>query len=432
MLALAWQISNESTTEGNDNLQTSTSTTLMLVPADQTPLGGTAYYVVQLAGNEFSDLENDENIFGLNLGGANQGDLPDPPEWFQVNGQTLIDMGVTNDDGTLPGYAIVSGPAGAPVTVTLTSTQYYTNNDQTFPNSDVTVSNLTLEIVDANTGNNLSAQTNTVIVGQQMNLTCQLSMTNATFMNSLLTNFQWTVPGLAISNYVVAPDTSSATVVTNFPLGNTNVVFYWVNGANNRTVQCSATVNGTQMTGQAVFNVVAPTAQISTYTTSVGIFPLGSYDWLLFDSFSGPGIIFSNSIVIPPNFSGSVQWVQIDFNPILNIIDTNSVSHTNSQSTFGPYLDTTYPYHTTNASGFPVDTPGDELPNGNEYTQVQGSDTFEMWMMFQPTNGIPVPLRAVNWSWSGAATNYLGGWFLKSGSNSTNPSDFPTTVPLRI
>ena len=75
-----------------------------------------------------------------------------------------------------------------------------------------------------------------------------------------------------------------------------------------------------------------------------------------------------------------------------------------------------------NASGFPVDTPGDELPNGSEYIQVQGSDTFEMWIMFQPTNSmsgipvvnsVPVPLRAVNWSWGGAATNFWADGFLR-------------------
>jgi hypothetical protein len=57
-----------------------------------------------------------------------------------------------------------------------------------------------------------------------MNLQCQLSVTNVT-----LTNFQWTIPGYAISNYVVAADASSAMVVTNFPMNNSNVVFYWVN-----------------------------------------------------------------------------------------------------------------------------------------------------------------------------------------------------------
>jgi hypothetical protein len=59
--------------------------------------------------------------------------------------------------------------------------------------------------VDANTGQDLTKQTNTVIVGQQMNLQCLLNSTNYT-----ATDFSWTVPGFAISNYVVAADSSSA------------------------------------------------------------------------------------------------------------------------------------------------------------------------------------------------------------------------------
>jgi hypothetical protein len=35
-----------------------------------------------------------------------------------------------------------------------------------------------------------------------------------------------------------------------------------------------------------------------------------------------------------------------------------------------------------------------------------------------------VPLRAVNWSWSGTATNGSSGWTLLSGTNSINPPDF--------
>jgi len=49
-----------------------------------------------------------------------------------------------------------------------------------------------------------------------------------------------------------------------------------------------------------------------------------------------------------------------------------------------------------------------------------------MWLMFQPSNGIPVPIRAINWSWGGTATNYMGTWSLEVGTNTINPPDFPT------
>ena len=41
----------------------------------------------------------------------------------------------------------------------------------------------------------MTGQTNGVIVGQQMNLYCQLSITNLPFTNLVITNFSWTIPG---------------------------------------------------------------------------------------------------------------------------------------------------------------------------------------------------------------------------------------------
>ena len=62
--------------------------------------------------------------------------------------------------------------------------------------------------------------------------------------------------------------------------------------------------------------------------------------------------------------------------------------------------------------------------------QGEDSDTFEMWLVSADQD--PVPLRAVNGSWSGSATNEVivgfSNWGLKNGTNSINPSDFPTVI----
>ena len=61
-----------------------------------------------------------------------------------------------------------------------------------------------------------------------------------------------------------------------------------------------------------------------------------------------------------------------------------------------------------------------------------------MWLVFKPTTQTAhlVPLRAVDWYWSGSATNSgatngLLGWVLESGTatNSIDPPDFETEVP---
>ena len=99
----------------------------------------------------------------------------------------------------------------------------------------------------------------TVIVGQQINLTCALKDANGNDLTSSLSNFQWTVPGYAISNYV--PTVSSGIVYTNFPTNNTTVAFYWADGATNgvmHLVQVPAIFNGQKVSGQATFDVLVP------------------------------------------------------------------------------------------------------------------------------------------------------------------------------
>ena len=71
--------------------------------------------------------------------------------------------------------------------------------------ADAQAEKVNLRILDAvNTTVDYTDKTNTVIVGQKISLLCQLSLTNAT-----PTNFQWTIPGYAISNYVA--DVNSGT-----------------------------------------------------------------------------------------------------------------------------------------------------------------------------------------------------------------------------
>ena len=449
--SLPWEFAALSVLITNELMtyQNYTETRTMIIPSGMQQAGTTNLYLVMARACEFSDASiqggqagygetyltaayNDE--YNSNGNFPYGGDVGLPPEWLQINGQTLVNTGITNvlsspDGGpsisSVWGATIIAAPAGQNWPATVVATKVYKNLDYT-PAQQIT--NLVFEIIDANTGTNLSAQTNTVIVGQQMNLTYGFSITNSFMTNFVVTNFQWTVPGFAISNYVVASDSSSAMVVTNFPMNNAAAKFYWVNGASNLVVKCSATANGTPVTGQAVFNVLAPTAKITTSTTSVNIFSRGAWQWILFDGTAGPGITFSNTISIPTNFPSSVVWVQVDYNPTFSLLDTNSILHTNLQEHAGPYVDTSYPYKAL-SNGNPVDTPGTELPNGNEYVECMDSDTFEMWLMYQPTNGIPVPIRAVNWSWTGSATNYLGlTWMLKQATNSVNPVDFPTST----
>jgi hypothetical protein len=137
------------------------------------------------------------------------------------------------------------------------------------------------------------------------------------------------------------------------------------------------------------------------------------------------GITFSNFISLQPGVTGAVKWIQVDFAPSAVYLETNSVTHTQIFTGPAPYGDTPIPYVTFDpASGFPCDDPKAILPA--ICNRVEASDHFTMWMMFQPSGGIMVPLRAVDWYWHGIATNAPGGWTLASSpsDHSVNPPDY--------
>ena len=298
---------------------------------------------------------------------------------------------------------------------------------------ELELTNSALEIIDNNNnGNILSGQTNTVIVGQQMNLSYQLNITNASFNSSMFTNIQWTVPGYAISNFVYSD--SSGVVYTNFPTTNSNAVFYWVDGATNRILQCCATIDGTTISNEAIFNIARPSATITTSTGAVGVFG----DELLFaptNAAQPNGIEFSNTFSIPSGFSGTNLWIQVCYYRVRQFLDTNMGWHYETENGQSPYGDTPIPY--ARLQGLtPGDSPNEPLPDSG-YLQCDATNTFEMWMMFQPNNGIPVPLCSVNWSWSGIATNVPFGdgstvtWSLANGTDNVSPVDPDTqTFPV--
>jgi hypothetical protein len=233
-LAPTFQISDEHITEGDDNLQTKTKTTPAIIPSDQEQPGGVDAYLVEVTANEFSDLANDENIFGLNLGGANQGDLQDPPQWMQINGQSVDNSGITNDDGSLPGLVPIYGPSATPLALSVAFTQSYTNNDHPF---NVKVYQLVSQCVQTTPAN--QSRTN-LGVGEQVNL-----FFNPTLPPNL-TNVTWSTSagGLAVTS------------------GTTNLFTAPSNAA---VATVSATVSGTLISN--TFNVFEPTGVVYAIIT---------------------------------------------------------------------------------------------------------------------------------------------------------------------
>ena len=134
----------------------STDAKVMIVPSGQQTSVGTNLYLVRACASEFSDPAASAFNGNVIQGGSsgNNGDVPLPPEWLQINKQTLVNSGITNDDGSVWGETIISAPAGKNVDVTPVATQVYQNWDYTF---NVQAFDITPQLaVDANRDGNIT------------------------------------------------------------------------------------------------------------------------------------------------------------------------------------------------------------------------------------------------------------------------------------
>jgi len=404
---------------GNYLARLNAETKLVIKPSAKQQTGAIQTYIILVSALEYManniyDLENLESEFLADVDRT-----PIPPEQITVGGQNVVTTGITNTDGTTWGLASITAPTGVPAPLPITAT--LSNPNGTFvPRIQLAH----LAIVDANSGVDFTMQTsNTVIVGQQMNLTAQLMIGDQVVTNIALANFQWTVPGTAISNYVVAADASSAVVVTTFPLNNSNVVFYWVDGASNRVIQCSAAVNGKTIAATATFNVYRPSVTFAdsppSWATNDMVDGILSLVLGTGDNGSGAGSM-SYSINVSSDYSGRTDFTQL--------INRSAANGNTSDSTSGQYwMDNTrfYLSKTSDPSRvFPVnpnqprplsfnDGPSFALAHSLFNSTTSIFDQFEDYIVFRPNNGnvannIYVPLGKITWSWS-AATTYSGG-----------------------
>jgi Alpha/beta hydrolase family len=138
-----------------------TETRVMLESQGQVSVDETNLYLIRAKALESTDLIGRMNLYCSYLiyGYVTwwQADLPLPPEWLQIKGQTLINTHETNADGSVWGETIISAPAGKNVDITPTATQVYENWDYTFTNQAFEI-HLQLA-VDANRDGNITFDT---------------------------------------------------------------------------------------------------------------------------------------------------------------------------------------------------------------------------------------------------------------------------------
>jgi len=282
--------------------------------------------------------------------------------------------------------------------------------------------------------------TNTVIVGQQVNLQAVLDPSLPT-----PSNFTWNVGGSVISNYVVAAGSSSAQVLSLTQTNSASVNFYWVSGGQQMATCTVVLANGTPIPVYAGFNVKRPSSSLNvvgvgTITCDANYYIQGvkvTAPWFHFgDGAGNPGVLFTN--VADLSVPGSNQWVQVA---------SVSQSETTNSGIVWSYIaagvDGFFPYQSVRAPQAVADSPGlgnPDDPTGlnNYYTTATVGDFYDMWLMFMPTNtanSVWVPLKKVHWGWGGTIARTGTVWSVTSGtasittpvvSDTPNATNYPT------
>lgn len=278
-------------------------------------------------------------------------------------------------------------------------------------------------------GDITDSYTNTT-VGVGVTLTCGVENQPA---GSVLTNIQWTIGGKVVAGFYTS--TNSGDRPTNgypIPLTVTNqssIHYYWYDEKDLLAVKCNAALrltNGslTAVAADAFFSVDRPTGKITIKTGEIAVDGnVSEADlvkapiWLHFGSPTNLGVTITNSASLSTNFPGHIEWVQLG----------STIGNAKSNGAWGlplhqAGLDSTYPLAVSSYS----DSPGVGITSTN-WTEVTGGGNFSVFLMFKPDGAdtIAVPLRNVQWDWTGRAVNTNGVWQLvpEDCSHSENPDD---------
>lgn len=297
-------------------------------------------------------------------------------------------------------------------------------------------------------GTNVTGQTTSVVIGQQVALCATGTYASGVSVSS----YAWSIPGVSVANY--SASVAAGTLTTYVPTNQSTVTFYWPYTATNQVVTLTVTLsNGIATSASATFNISGPnpdTPQISlpynngamsiiTLTDCNGNPENPIYYALDFGNISGmvpscghalnppPGIAFTPPAPnVPASAPGNFFFVQLI---VSDIITMNNSSYCSSPSG----LDHQYPFYSTvanNGLNIPVyDSPFNEVTGFTSSTRQFEAYMFLMWQS-TTANSIPVPIGKVDWGFNGGAT-LSGNWTSNGGgyengfATASTTSDFP-------
>jgi hypothetical protein len=270
-------------------------------------------------------------------------------------------------------------------------------------------------------GADVTDKTNTVIVGEQMALTCQfIGLDGLPSSIAPITNFQWTIAGNIVSNYVPSTPTllhDGTTVVKT----NASTFFHWSQLGSGLVVQCTAIAKGVTMVVKTTFDVMAPTYELELCpSNTVGIhlpFVYGIHYFHFGDGQTNHGMNFfaRPQNLVETNFT--IGFLQVGKSISQRFFEGGTQQqrvHTNDwfldTPAAGEYLYPAQPrtnltYGAFTNGLYARDSPGQHLfPLLSTMVRISRNDNFETFVMYKTGKpGIWVPLVKLAWSWSGTA-----------------------------
>jgi hypothetical protein len=128
-----------------------------------------------------------------------------------------------------------------------------------------------------------------------------------------ITEWKWTIPGYAISNYIATD--AVGVVHTKFPPANSNVVYYWVDGGN-KEVTCTVKIMGKELITKATLNVLRPSADWTAVKNAVTVdsiyhAPALHFGWIYSATNKGMLFNFTNPDLKGCGDSWNYQWAQV-------------------------------------------------------------------------------------------------------------------------
>jgi len=254
-------------------------------------------------------------------------------------------------------------------------------------------------------------------------------------------NFNWSIPGEHYYGFTANLTNGGPVTMLQLSYTQSSISFNWTDGGF-RAVSCSFDLNGVRVTAQGTIEVKKPTADFSLHVfSSVKVDQSNYYyagqlvpGWSLHfgtaSHLTNHGVVFIYTNLNLNGYAGGFEIIfsQIGEQTIWYNAPDNQCYEYYSKGVDGGFI---YSSGASLTSANLTDSPGVGFLDGALSRFYKGNQNMGMYLMFKPSgvNSIPVPIKVINWSWFGQATNSSPGgspiWSLESNSI---PSEMQGTV----